>query len=137
MGTNARYKDPKDLEKLNRRQMTNVRGAASAKYTTRVLNRIGQQALGELKDKDGESYDMSPSELRACELIMKKTLPDLQMVTHVDETHNLQNKSREELAEMITGLLTANPMLAKMTELQHAVDSALTVKVIDKGVDDE
>ncbi len=125
MHQDPRLKPIKTLSKLTKRQQGNVRQSAQ-QYTSKVLNRLAKQACGELKDRDGNPVEMSMAEIRASEVILRKTLPDLSLVQQVEDDP-INHMSREEMADMLGNILASNPHLAQLSNIQQAVDSANTV----------
>jgi len=120
------------MRSLTKRQEKNARTNASSQ-TTKIINRLGKQALGTLTRKttvEGEvvniPYTMNQAEIRAAEIILKKTLPDLTMIQQV-EPNQLDNMSREELGNLLLTLVEKNPMLAQLSGITEAVNKANTV----------
>ena len=125
-------KSAKQLPKPTARQEMLTRDQAG-RFTARIVKRIGEQALGELKDSEGNPYVMNAAEMRACEIIMKKTLPDLSMVQMVDDKDDLDGMSRQEMQLMLNNMMESNPQLAKLSGLAGAVDRGMTVIDVPKG----
>ncbi len=61
----------------NLRQQEQTREAIK---TTQLVKRLQCFALGE-KDEAGNAVDLDPSKLKAIEVLLRKTLPDLSAVT--------------------------------------------------------
>ena len=100
-------------DSLTKRQQVDIRANVQVRYTGKVVNRLAKQALGQLKDKNGERIDMSMAEIRAAEIMLKKTLPDLSAIQIV-ENDSVESMSRHEIESMLSALLKSNPLLAKL-----------------------
>lgn len=89
--------------RLNRKQDERSRSAIK---TTQLLKRLNAFALGE-KDEAGNVVEIDTTRLRAIEILLKKTLPDLQSIQHGNDPDNpLTNPkelSDEELAAIAAG----------------------------------
>lgn len=105
---------------LTKRQELDVRTKLMGK-TTRVLNRIMAVAEG--------TEEMSAMEFKACELLLKKTLPDLSAVQHV-EKDDLADMDRTELLSTLSAVVSANPALLNLPEVKEAVNAAQSVNDI-------
>ena len=137
--------DPKRTRALTVRQENNVRANAT-RETSKIVNRLVAQANGELtkplRDDDGKlvldengdkimvEYHMNASEIRAAEIILNKTLPNLtaQQIVEDDPTNHM---GRDEIIEMLGSILVNNPKLAQLSGLTSAVDEINTVVTID------
>jgi len=114
---------------LTKRQEMDVRTKLMSK-TSKVLSRIVAVAAGE--------EEMTAMEFKASELLLRKTLPDLSAVAHV-EKDDLSDMSRDELLSVLGGVLESQPHLAEVPAIREAVNSAQTVNTINgvsKVVDD-
>ena len=64
--------------------------------TSQLVNRLTDHALG--------TIELSPTQVRAIEILIKKTLPDLQSITHSgDEDNPLALVTRVELVPLGNG----------------------------------
>lgn len=61
--------------------------ARDAIKTTQLIKRLQQYALGEKGDQ-GETIKMDATKLRAAEILLRKTLPDLSNVQHSNDPDN-------------------------------------------------
>lgn len=61
-----------------RRNAMNIAEAREKIRTTQLINRLSDHALGKI--------DMSPTQVQATSILLKKTLPDLEAVEHSGET---------------------------------------------------
>ena len=116
---------------LTKRQELDVRTKLMGK-TTRILNKLVKVAEG--------AEEMSAMEFRASELILKKTLPDLSAVAHV-QPDELADLGRDELIAILGGVLESQPQLAAVPEIRGVVNQAQSVNempidVTPKPVDD-
>ena len=109
-------------QKLTKRQELDVRTIMLRKVG-KVTRRLIDQACGTLTekvvDKDtGEveivKCDMTSAELRAAEIILRKTVPDLSSVV-VEQKDPMAGLSREEMIHMLARL-QANPQVAEMLQ---------------------
>ena len=121
---------PRTTNALTKRQEGEVRARAMKKVST-IVNRMTAYATGEpYVDRDGkvieEKVEMTSGELRAAEILLRKTLPDLTAVQVVDDDP-VKGMGRDEIIDMIGGLIASNPRLAQLAGIQHAVDESKTV----------
>ncbi len=133
--------------KLLKRQEKNVRATVAGEATF-IMNRIVKQAKGELeiplidedtkkpvRDANGKITmvpgEMTPMEMKASEIFLRKVLPDLSMVQQV-EKDSTDSMSRDELQELLVGMVANNPQLALAAGIDEAMNKAKTVKVIEK-----
>jgi len=108
---------------LTRRQQLNRRIALDV-HSGKLLNRLAECALGI------EGREMSMAEIRAAEIVLRKSVPDLAaQILVAPENDNL---SREELAMRISELANSNPQLALVAGLDIVIDKAKTVATIEK-----
>ena len=61
--------------RLTKRQSDNCRAAIPA---TSLVNRLQDTANGKLRDKDGNPIELSTGQVRSAEILLNKTLPNLQ-----------------------------------------------------------
>ncbi|MCP5004807.1 MAG: hypothetical protein GY941_12830 [Planctomycetes bacterium] len=131
-------------QKLLKRQEKNVRASVAGEATT-IMQRLVDQAKGELmiraKDEIGNfkrdinnKYvlvpgDMTPMEMKASEIFLRKVLPDLSMVQAV-ERDSTDGMGRDELTQLLVGMVANNPQLALVTGLDQAINQEKTVKTI-------
>jgi hypothetical protein len=134
----------KRKDSLTKRQQVDIRAGVQARYTSKVVNRLAKQALGQLKDRNGERIDMSMAEIRAAEIMLKKTLPDLSSMQIV-ESDSVESMSRAEIESMLSSLLRSNPLLAKIGadatrgQTEEDVDIPISYRLIngDEQSDDD
>lgn len=73
--------------------------------TTQIINRLNKQALGELDN------EMTATQLKAAEILLNKTLPNLKQVDHTGKVEFEDKKdpkklSLEELRQVVGGNVT-------------------------------
>ncbi len=70
--------------------------------TSMLINRLTAHALGEADPQTGKPVDLSPTQVRSIEILLKKSLPDLTAteITSV-ETRGLDDMSTEEILAML------------------------------------
>ena len=117
---------------LTKRQQLNVR-TELAKVAGKVGTRLALFAAGE-KDKHGEKIEMTMGEIRAAEILLRKTVPDLQATVEVAED-DFGNLSRNELESRLRDVVKNRPGLAQMSGIDRLVNDAKTVIEI-KTIDD-
>lgn len=80
--------------RLNRRQAEHTRNAIQ---TGLLLNRLADHAFN--------GVELSPTQIRAIEILLKKTLPDLQSIEHTGEVvfSDARQLSREDLQYIAAG----------------------------------
>ena len=136
MSRNTAVSIPK-RQRLTKRQELDVRTIMLRKVG-KVTRRLIEQACGTLTEKvvDKETgevevvkCDMSPAELRAAEIILRKTVPDLSSVT-VEQKDPMAGMSREEMVDMLARL-QSNPQVAQM--LQATLPDIEAVKEAPKS----
>lgn len=66
--------------------------------TSQLINRLQSFALGGVDGKTGETIEISPARLKAIEILLRKTLPDLQAVTVSGDGDDGAIVNRVELA---------------------------------------
>ena len=131
--------------KLLVRQEKNIRMQLAGEVSV-VMGRVVEQAKGELmrrkrddngkvvRDQEGEFVmercEMTPMEMKASEIFLRKCLPDLSMVQQV-ESDSTDGMSRGEISDSIQGLLENNPQLAQVSGLLTAINNLTTVKTIE------
>ena len=98
-----------------------------------LIKRLSENALGKLKKRkkvNGEweylPYQMSMSEIRSCQIILDKAVPNLSLVAQI-ETDGLENLDREALASRVNELISGNSALAQLSGLLEAVNKSQTV----------
>lgn len=98
--------------KLRRPLAAEVRGKIQAQM---LINRLEQHASGKL--------DMSPTQVRAVEVLLKKVLPDLQSAElhHHDETADM---NEEQLAQRLAATLAALPAELRALVIGDALTDA-------------
>lgn len=80
--------------RLNPRQDQRTRDAIK---TTQLVKRLQHFALG-TNDENDKAVDLDPNKIRAIEVLLRKTLPDLSSVTIAgDEDNPIQTVTRIEL----------------------------------------
>lgn len=127
-------KHPAEVIELTTRQVANIR-AAQAQKTSKVLGRITAFALGE--EFEGKKVKMTSQELKAAEIHLRKTCPDLSAMVVMDGGNDFDHLSREDLIERVAGMIRANPMLAQASQLLGAVsEQAVVAEVIPISEDD-
>lgn len=129
--TNVRSEMKKSVA-LNKRQQLNVR-TELAKVAGKVGTRLALFAAGE-KDKHGEKIEMTMGEIRAAEILLRKTVPDLQATVEITED-DFGNLSRNELESRLRDVVKNRPELAQMSGIDRLVNDAKTVidiKVINE-----
>lgn len=107
------------------------------RHTNKILKRLAAFSVGELTKKElddkGNMVEVpetiSAQELKAAEIVLKKTLPDLSAVQLV-ESDDFENMSRDELMESIAAMVSNRPELLKMPDV-------LKTLVEDSVVDDQ
>ena len=123
-------------QRLTKRQELDVREVMLRKIG-KVTRRLIEQACGTLTEKvknkeTGEieevKCDMSTAELRAAEIILRKTVPDLSSVV-VEQKDPMAGLSRDEMVDMLARLQN-NPQVAQM--LQSTLPDIEAVKQTDK-----
>jgi hypothetical protein len=67
-----------------------------------LINRLTAHALGEADPQTGKPVELSPTQVRSIEILLKKSLPDLTAteITSV-ETRGLDDLSTEEILAML------------------------------------
>ncbi len=132
-------------QKLLKRQEKNVRASVAGEAST-IMQRLVDQAKGELliraKDDNGNFLrdldnkyvlipgDMTPMEMKASEIFLRKVLPDLSMVQQV-ERDSTDGMGRDELQQLLIGMVANNPQLALVTGIDQAINESKTVKTIE------
>ena len=74
-----------------KRNAMNIAEARQKIQTTQLVKRLAGHALGEI--------DMVPSQVRACEVLLKKTLPDL-----VQQDGTTTHEAGDTLAELMKAI---------------------------------
>lgn len=83
--------------RLNLRQQEQTR---SAIQTTQLVKRLQCFALGE-KDDAGNAVDLDPNKLKAIEVLLRKSLPDLSsVVLSGDDENPIKSVARIELVAL-------------------------------------
>lgn len=113
---------------LNNRQVLQIR-STNAQQAGRLLTRITKFALGE------DDIEMSPTQLRAAEISLRKSVPDLSAMAILD-TEDHAGESREELQQRIAGLLEANPKLVEISGMMTAIALSKTVSTQEEEIID-
>lgn len=97
-----------------------LRAPKAAEVRTKIqasvlINRLEQHAAGKI--------DMSPTQVRAAEVLLKKILPDLQSAElhHHDETADM---SEEQLAQRLAATLAALPAELRALVIGDALTDA-------------
>ena len=77
--------------------------------TTQLINRLQMFAMGEKDYKTGKQVEMSPSQVKAIEVLLGKSLPSLQSI---DQKVDLSPpKTEEEMLMELKNLVLKNPEL--------------------------
>jgi hypothetical protein len=104
---------PAYTEKLTNRQLATAREKQARKAST-LMTRLRKCAEGKIK--------MSSQEIRSAEVWLKKVWPDLSAVQITDSGNEFDGMDRQQLIDRVSGLITAHPELAVMTDMLTAVN---------------
>ena len=93
--------------------------------------------MGELSEEEmkelgvtTKTVNMTPAEIKAADIILKKVLPDKTAVA-LAEPDELEDMSKDELIALLSNVVEENPVLAKISGIQSAVDKEKTVLTIE------
>ena len=119
---------PKKIPELSNLQIGRIRANLSRK-TTQIGNRLQLNAAGELKDKDGNLIEMTSSQLKSAELVLKHVLPGQQATTFNDVTEpeksmaDVEREYQEVIAQLPVHDLRQVLASMPIEERQALIDS--------------
>lgn len=122
--------------KLLPRHITNLR-AQAASQAGALIKELTNHALGNLKcpqkQKGGEyeikPYEMSMSQVKAAEIVLKKAVPDLQQA-ELEVVTDTKPRSKEEIVQGLAAMFEKHPDLRELL-LSNKRDDEVVVDVAD------
>lgn len=117
-------------ERLTVRQQLDAR-ELSMRFANKLMSQLACFALGLKKDPETglKIKPMSAAQIRAAETVLRKILPD-QSAVQVTPPDDFENMSRQEMIDMLGGMVINNPALLENQEIREAVNKAQSVNVI-------
>jgi len=97
------------MSEVTKRQQKNLRDKIIA-AAEKIVPRLCDNALGELKDKEGNKTEMSPSMVKSAEAILSRSVPTLQSTEYVERKDSL---TESEQIDRLKALVQKNPDLLK------------------------
>lgn len=68
--------------RLTRRQAENARAAIKVGL---LIRRLHDNAMGKLSDSAGKKITLNPSQVKSAQILLNKTLPDMQQVEYIED----------------------------------------------------
>ena len=103
---------------LTRRQQDRHRESISV---GKLIGRLQKFALGELQNKYGEPEEMTKEMIKASEILINKSLPNLQVTENIEV---IDEPSLEQINQRIANLLASNPDLIEKLQQAKAEQDA-------------
>ena len=118
---------PRKIKQLSNLEVSRIRSNLSRKATA-IGERLQNNAVGILTDNDGNPIEMSASQIKSAELVLRHILPGQQATTFTDLT--VIEKSKDQIeAEYQTAL--ANLPLQDLTEVLKGIPQEERQALVD------
>jgi hypothetical protein len=104
---------PRKIAELSNIEIGRMRSNIS-RQNSKIGTRLQLNAMGLLKDKDGNPYQLTSSELKAIEIIYKTTIPSQVASTVEDVTPGYVNENPQDIQQQYLDMV--KDTLAQMSE---------------------